>query len=93
MKKKYLVIIFIISSLYILSVGKIVCQIQEKYPLTYMIMIDSPEQEQQANVLIKSINTFGGCNSMAPIVIVLADTIRTKGESLKGSVMEIVNLD
>jgi len=93
MKKKYLVIMFIISSLKILTVGKIICQIQEKYPVTYMIMIDSPEQEQQANVLIKSINTFGRCNSPAPIVIVLADTIRTKGESLKGRIMEIVKLE
>ena len=80
------------NSLEILTVGKTICQLQGKYPLTYMIMINSPEQEQQANVLIKSIYTFGGCKSPAPVVIVLADTLRTKGESLKGIVMEIVKL-
>ncbi len=66
---------------------------KQKFPLTYMIMISSREEEKQASVLIKSIRKFGGKFSDEPVVIVLSDTIRALGESLKGNAIEIVKLD
>jgi hypothetical protein len=52
-------------------------------------MIDSPEQQQPSSHVALILLV---CNSPVPVVIVLADTLRTKGESLKGIVMDIVKL-
>lgn len=75
------------------AIGKAKNQSKLKYPLMYMIMIASPEEEKLANGFIESIKKFGGSYSTAPVVIVLSDTAKTRSESLKGKVMALVELE
>ncbi len=86
-------IILMINSSGIRAAGKDKDQSALKYPLMYMIMIATPEEEKLANGLIESIKEFGGSYSVEPVVVVLSDTAKTRGESLKGKVMALVELE
>jgi hypothetical protein len=57
-----------------------------------MIMINSPYEEQTADILIKSIRAYGGVYSSAPIILVISDSTKVQGKSLMNEVEKIVNL-
>jgi hypothetical protein len=61
--------------------------------MTFLIMIDSQMQEKQALTLVKSIRKFGGEYSTSPVIIVLSDTSRTKGITLRNNADIILNLE
>ncbi|HTZ21655.1 MAG TPA: hypothetical protein VMC06_12305 [Opitutaceae bacterium] len=61
-------------------------------PMTFVVMIASPQEEKSAAVLVKSIRAFGGDYSSAPVVLVLADPTAADGRSLAASVQETVVL-
>lgn len=65
---------------------------QTKCPMIYMIMISSRAEESKASLLVKSIRAFGGVYNAASIVIVNANPAVTRGESLAGDALEIVDL-
>ena len=64
-----------------------------KYPIVYMVMINSPEEEKQADVFISSVRSFGGQYSNAPIILVVADSTKTRGTLLAGKVQKTVIVD
>lgn len=60
--------------------------------MTYVIMINSLEEEKRAEILINSIRAYGGNYSSMPVILVVSDSTQTQGSSLKGKVQEIITL-
>jgi len=67
--------------------------VKENNALTYLIMINSEEQEHQAEFLISSIRRFGGIYSAMPVIVVNSDPARFTCSSLVNKANLIVNLE
>ncbi len=61
-------------------------------PMTFMVMIASPREEQEAAALVNSLRTFGGRYRLAPVILVLADPAKADGRSLAADVQATVRL-
>jgi hypothetical protein len=61
-------------------------------PMTFMIMISSPNEEKAAGFLIKSLRTYGGVYSSAPVILVISDSTKVQGKTLTNEVEKIINL-
>ncbi len=61
--------------------------------IIFLIMIASPAQERDANLLVDSIRAFAGSFREVPIYVVTADPARVPGTSLKGKVSRVIPLD
>jgi hypothetical protein len=51
--------------------------------LSFIILISSVDEEQQAKILINGIRQFGGKYNNCPVYVLLGDTLKTKGSLLK----------
>ena len=63
-----------------------------KTSMTFLIMINSPQEEKSAGLFIKSLRTFGGAFSSSPIILVISDSTQVQGKSLVNDVTKIFNL-
>jgi hypothetical protein len=66
---------------------------KEKETLIYLVMIDNPEQERQADILIRSIRTFGGVYAASPVFAVVSDPGNLQVNELQGKADTLIMLD
>ncbi len=66
---------------------------QARTPLTFMVMIATPQEEKETGVLIDSLRTFGGEYAQSPVVLVLSDPQKTDGRALADKVQQTVVLE
>lgn len=61
--------------------------------LVFVMLVNSPVQEKQANILIKSIREFGGSYANSPVYVFIADTVNTPCRSLKALNVNLIPLN
>ena len=61
--------------------------------LAFVLLVTSPIQEKQANILIKSIREFGGNYAGSPVYIFVSDTVNSPCRSLDGQNITLIPLD
>lgn len=66
---------------------------RKPHKLNYMIMVGSPEEERQAEILIKSIREYGGEYSSEPVVLVCSQPSFSPGKNIAKKVQKIINLE
>lgn len=61
--------------------------------LVFVMLVTTPAEEKQADILISSIREFGGASSGSPVYVFMSDTVLAPCRSIKSSNVTFIPLD
>ena len=61
--------------------------------LVFVMLVTSPAEEKQANILISSIRDFGGIYADSPVYLFMSDTLNAPCRSIKSPDVKLIPLD
>ena len=61
--------------------------------LVFVMLVTSPAEEKQANILINSIRDFGGIYADSPVYVFMSDTLNAHCHSIKSPNVKFITLD